>query len=75
MRDRGKKPVISKVTLVSILLILILVYALYIILGNDWDILSRLTEEAGGGSFVEKIVISLRGFGNGIRNTFTGIMR
>ena len=75
MPDRSKKGRFSFIDLITILVVILLIYIIYLLLGGNWNILSRLGGGSGGGSFLESILGSLSALGEGIGNAFISVFR
>jgi len=70
MREPGNNPLPS---ILVIIILLVLIYALYVMMGGDWLAFTKL--ESTGEGIVEKITGSLRALGDGLGRMFSSILR
>ncbi len=74
MSDPGEKRKRALSTLIMLLLLVALVYALFRVSGGDFSSLLHPGNYAGGGGPITRMVDSLRGFGQGLRGMFNGLI-
>ena len=60
---------------ILVLLAIFLLYILYLVLGGDLNVLSRLRTYSGSEGPLEQVINSLSGFGQGISEFFGGLIR
>ena len=62
-------------TILLIIIVLALIYALYIMLGGDWLAITKLSASFGSGGIVEQFTGSLRALGDSLVRMFSSIIR
>ena len=70
MREPGNNRLSS---ILVVIILLALIYALYAMMGGDWLAISDLASSGEG--FVEQITGSLRGLGESLARVFSSIIR
>jgi len=75
MKDPGDNRKTIIINLILMILVLVLIYALYIYTGGDFFGLIRLGTHSGDSDPINQLIASLRSFGQGLRDSFGGILR
>jgi len=75
MSDPGQNRNKIIINLILILLVLVLIYVIYYISGGDPLGLINPGANSGGGNPISRLVDSLRGFGRGLQDLFSGMVR
>jgi len=75
MTDPKIKRKFTVIDLILIILFIIMIYALYILFGGDQNALTSLGTYSGGESTFDRLVGSLSGLGQALRNMFSGMLR
>jgi hypothetical protein len=73
MTGSGNKRKFTVIDLILIVLILVMVYALYVLVGGDLAAFTRPETYSGGESPFAKLVGSLSAFGQGLKDAFGGL--
>ena len=75
MTDPGNKRKFTIVDLILIILFFVLVFTLYILFGGDLLALTRPGTYTGNESLFDQFFGSLSAFGQGLRDSFGGMVR
>jgi hypothetical protein len=61
-------------TAIFMILLVLLLYSLYIVLGGDTSFVGNLRSASGSGNLLEPITNSLRALGQSLTNVFTNLL-